>query len=324
VKFSSIAESQFAIEMLHDRLLKGRAIMVREDRNKNSELSRIMPPFEAHQNFKDFQQYPHEKSYNNFHESREPYWNYPNYNEPLNYFPSSVKFVDKVLPSPINSSDSYRSYELKNSIQPGPLNTSELISYSNASNSNDPYYLGDTSYNNKNYSQPVDNRNETLNYENFITFVNSRLNYHQNTQEQNFPFSIDRSRYSNNYTPLANFSPYDNHNITKEEYSMNNSMPYNDLTNRNYNNYNYNNSKANRMIFVGNLDFSVNSSELYELMSKVGEIISANVIYEGTRSKGYGIVEYATEISASDAIKHLNNTSLKGRCVYIRRDVKKS
>ena len=321
VKFSSTAESQFAIEMLHDRLLKGRAIMVREDRNKNSELSKIMPPFEAHQNFKDFQQYGHGKSYNNFHESREPYWNYPNYNEPPNYFPSSVKFVEKVLPLPINSSDSYRSYELKNSIQPGPLlNTSELISYPNASNSNDPYYLGgDTSYNNKNYTQPVDNRNETLNYENFITFVNSRLNYHQNTQEQNFPFSIDRSRYSNNYTPLANFSPYDNHKIT-----MDNSMPYNDLTNRNYNNYNCNNSKANRMIFVGNLDFSVNSNELYELMSKVGEIISANVIYEGTRSKGYGIVEYATEISASDAIKHLNNTSLKGRCVYIRRDVKKS
>ena len=308
VKFSSTAESQFAIEMLHDRLLKGRAIMVREDRNRNSIPP---PPLEAHQNF------------NNFQQPRDPYWNYPNYNEPLNYFPSNGKFVDKVIPSPINSTDSYRSYELKNSIQPVPLNTSELLPYPNASNYNDPYYLGDTSFNNKNYTHPVDNRHETLNYENFITFVNSRLNYHQNTQEQNFPISVDRSRYSNNYTPLTNFSPYNNQ-IAKEEYSKDNSMTYNDLANRNYNNYSNNNSKANRMIFVGNLDFSVNSNELYELMSKVGEIISANVIYEGTRSKGYGIVEYATEISASDAIKHLNNTSLKGRCVYIRRDVKKS
>lgn len=53
----------------------------------------------------------------------------------------------------------------------------------------------------------------------------------------------------------------------------------------------------------------------------VGEVVHAEVIAEANgRSKGCGIVEYATPKEAQDAIKTLNDSELKGRMIFVRED----
>ena len=72
-------------------------------------------------------------------------------------------------------------------------------------------------------------------------------------------------------------------------------------------------------IYVGNLPYNVTEEELREAFSEFGEVSSVNVItdkYSG-QSKGFGFVEMENNSEAEEAIKALNESSLKGRNIKV-------
>lgn len=76
-----------------------------------------------------------------------------------------------------------------------------------------------------------------------------------------------------------------------------------------------------RRVYVGNLSWDVAWQDLKDHMRQAGEVIHAEVITEANgRSKGCGIVEYATEEEAQEAISTLTDTDLKGRMIFVRED----
>jgi len=77
----------------------------------------------------------------------------------------------------------------------------------------------------------------------------------------------------------------------------------------------------NTRVYVGNLSWSVTWRDLKDHMRSAGDVLRADVLtgYDG-RSKGCGIVEYATVEEASAAVETLNNTDLMGRQIFVRED----
>jgi RNA recognition motif-containing protein len=76
-----------------------------------------------------------------------------------------------------------------------------------------------------------------------------------------------------------------------------------------------------RRVYVGNLSWDVTWQELKEHMRSAGEVVFAEIITENNgRSKGCGIVHYATEAEAQQAISTLLHTELKGRTIFVRED----
>jgi len=72
-------------------------------------------------------------------------------------------------------------------------------------------------------------------------------------------------------------------------------------------------------IYIGNLPYNVTEEELREAFSEFGEVSSVNVImdkYSG-QSKGFGFVEMENNSEAEEAIKALNESSLKGRNIKV-------
>jgi len=70
-----------------------------------------------------------------------------------------------------------------------------------------------------------------------------------------------------------------------------------------------------KRLYVGNLSYGVNSSELEELFSSYGTVQSAQVISdrESGRSKGFGFVEMGSDGDAQSAIEALNGQEHEGR-----------
>ena len=66
-------------------------------------------------------------------------------------------------------------------------------------------------------------------------------------------------------------------------------------------------------LYVGNLPWSVDNSQLEELFSEFGSVISANVITDrdSKRSRGFGFVEL--ESGGPEAIEAMNYSDLEGR-----------
>ncbi len=74
-----------------------------------------------------------------------------------------------------------------------------------------------------------------------------------------------------------------------------------------------------KRLFVGNLAYSVTSTQLEEMFAKVGKIASINLItdkYSG-QSKGFAFIEFSTDEEADKAIKELNNTEIDGRAIVV-------
>merc|ERR1740124_469606 len=77
----------------------------------------------------------------------------------------------------------------------------------------------------------------------------------------------------------------------------------------------------NRRVYCGNLSWDVAWQDLKDHMRDSGEVIYAEVMTEGDgRSKGCGIVEYATAEGAKEAIATMTDTELKGRMIFVRED----
>ncbi|KAK9756447.1 hypothetical protein RND81_01G098300 [Saponaria officinalis] len=78
-------------------------------------------------------------------------------------------------------------------------------------------------------------------------------------------------------------------------------------------------------LYVGDLDFNVNDSQLYDLFNQIGQVVSVRVCRDLTtrRSLGYGYVNYSNPQDAARALDVLNFTPLNGkpiRIMYSHRD----
>jgi len=78
----------------------------------------------------------------------------------------------------------------------------------------------------------------------------------------------------------------------------------------------------NRRVYVGNLSWDVAWQDLKDHMKQAGEVAYAEIITDQHtgRSKGCGVVEFASEDEARTAIDTLSNTDLKGRTIFVRED----
>jgi RNA recognition motif-containing protein len=72
-------------------------------------------------------------------------------------------------------------------------------------------------------------------------------------------------------------------------------------------------------IYVGQLPYNVDESELKELFTEFGEIASVNLIMDrfSGRSKGFGFIDMPNNSEADKAIKSLNKSMLKGREIKV-------
>ncbi|MCG6915526.1 RNA-binding protein [bacterium BMS3Abin03] len=72
-------------------------------------------------------------------------------------------------------------------------------------------------------------------------------------------------------------------------------------------------------LFVGSLPWSIDDQTLQATFEKHGEVVSAKVITDRVtgRSRGFGFVEMQDPTEASNAIKALNNSELKGRNIVV-------
>jgi RNA recognition motif-containing protein len=70
-----------------------------------------------------------------------------------------------------------------------------------------------------------------------------------------------------------------------------------------------------KKLYVGNLSYTVSSSDLEKLCSVFGTVSSAQVIEDRDtgRSKGFGFVEMGTDQEAQAAIQGLNGKEQDGR-----------
>lgn len=71
------------------------------------------------------------------------------------------------------------------------------------------------------------------------------------------------------------------------------------------------------MLFIGNLDTSIDDAELRALCTPFGQIIRAFLLRDSRRaySKGYGIVEFATHAQANSAKGQLSAKMVAGRSI---------
>lgn len=72
-------------------------------------------------------------------------------------------------------------------------------------------------------------------------------------------------------------------------------------------------------IYVGNLAWGAEESDLKQLFENYGEVVSVKIItdkYTG-RSKGFGFVEMTESESGNTAISELNDTDFKGRNIKV-------
>ncbi len=72
-------------------------------------------------------------------------------------------------------------------------------------------------------------------------------------------------------------------------------------------------------LYVGNLAFSVDSTQLTEIFSAYGTVSSSNVIMDRDtgRSKGFAFVEMSAANEAQTVIEKLNGQELSGRAMNI-------
>src|SRR5262245_7161341 len=74
-----------------------------------------------------------------------------------------------------------------------------------------------------------------------------------------------------------------------------------------------------KRLYVGNLSYSVDSSELESMFSAHGSVQSAEVVSDRMtgRSKGFGFVEMASDDEAQKAITALNGQQNNGRALTV-------
>ena len=74
-----------------------------------------------------------------------------------------------------------------------------------------------------------------------------------------------------------------------------------------------------KKLYVGNLSYGVDSSELEQLFGAHGQVVSAQIINDRDtgRSKGFGFVEMSNDDEAQAAIAALNGQQHNGRALTV-------
>ncbi|HVF10758.1 MAG TPA: RNA-binding protein [Abditibacteriaceae bacterium] len=74
-----------------------------------------------------------------------------------------------------------------------------------------------------------------------------------------------------------------------------------------------------KKMYVGNLSYDVQNSDLEQLFAQHGTVQSADVIMDrdSGQSKGFGFVEMATDAEATAAIAALNGYDYQGRSLNV-------
>ncbi len=74
-----------------------------------------------------------------------------------------------------------------------------------------------------------------------------------------------------------------------------------------------------KKLYCGNLSYNVRSSDLEQLFSQFGSVVSAQVIDDRDtgRSKGFGFVEMANDSEAAAAIEALDGREHEGRALKV-------
>ena len=74
-----------------------------------------------------------------------------------------------------------------------------------------------------------------------------------------------------------------------------------------------------KKLYVGNLSYQVDSSELEQLFGQFGQVASAQIINDRDtgRSKGFGFVEMSNDNEAQAAIEALHGTDHNGRALTV-------
>ncbi|CAJ2672869.1 unnamed protein product [Trifolium pratense] len=74
-----------------------------------------------------------------------------------------------------------------------------------------------------------------------------------------------------------------------------------------------------RRLFVGNLPFSLSSSQLAELFGEAGTVVSVEVVYDDmtNRSRGFAFVTMGSAEDAEEAIQMFDGTEVGGRAIKV-------
>ncbi len=74
-----------------------------------------------------------------------------------------------------------------------------------------------------------------------------------------------------------------------------------------------------KKLYVGNLSYTVSSSDLEQLFAQHGQVVSAQIINDRDtgRSKGFGFVEMSSDAEADAAIAALNGQQNDGRTLTV-------
>merc|ERR1711920_980985 len=79
---------------------------------------------------------------------------------------------------------------------------------------------------------------------------------------------------------------------------------------------------GSRRVYVGNLAYETTWQDLKDFFRQAGNVIYSNVMksQQDGRSQGCGIVEFETVKEANKAIRHLHDSELDGRLIFVRED----
>ena len=74
-----------------------------------------------------------------------------------------------------------------------------------------------------------------------------------------------------------------------------------------------------KKLYVGNLPYTVNDSQLKEMFSEAGAVESAMIIMDkfSGRSKGFGFVEMNDDAEADKAMEMFNGKDMEGRAMVV-------
>jgi RNA recognition motif-containing protein len=71
-------------------------------------------------------------------------------------------------------------------------------------------------------------------------------------------------------------------------------------------------------IFVANLPYHINNDAIRQLFGLFGAVISAKIITQNGKSKGFGFLEMENDQQAEQAIRHLDGSPLDDRNMIVR------
>ncbi|NLB60519.1 MAG: RNA-binding protein [Lentisphaerae bacterium] len=72
-------------------------------------------------------------------------------------------------------------------------------------------------------------------------------------------------------------------------------------------------------LYVGNLSFEATEGDVLELFSKIGNVVSCNLIVDKftNKSRGFAFVEMSSQDEANKAVAEYNGKDLKGRALTV-------